>query len=129
MPRLRLVHGGCRFEWLNATVEREALSLLDVADTDARYELRALLDRLETGRLRPSLDYKHISRQSEIFELRLEASRPRLRLYFAERRSVDAVLAAGLLLAVKPSGDVSGQRRQQNTDIDVAAARWRQSAP
>lgn len=123
---LRVVCGGCQFAWLCPPVEAEAKAVLDL-DTDARYELAPLIDRLERGTLRTSRDghrFKMVEDEPWLFELTLNTTKPRLRLYFVEQGGVEGARATGLLLIPKPTGTVDQQRQRQNRDARVAYRRF-----
>jgi hypothetical protein len=125
LRHLRLVRGGCRFAWFDGAVDREALAVLAL-DPGARYELAPLIARLEQGTLSTTRDGRRIRRveaEPWLFELTLNTTSPRLRLYFVEEGGPAGARALGLLLAPKPTGTVEEQRRRQNADIDRAYAR------
>lgn len=125
--RLRSIGTGCTFEWVSDEAAEEAEVLLD-ADPFARAELNPLIDRLKRGTLRVNKDYKQfkvVEDEPPLFELTIDSTRPRLRLYFIEFSQVDGVHAIGLMLARKPSGAPDEQRRQQNHDAAAAYARRR----
>ncbi|WP_278234767.1 hypothetical protein [Isoptericola sp. AK164] len=122
---LRSVGVGCVFGWVNDEAEAEAEALLEL-DPMARSELRPLIRRLEQGRLRRNKDYKQFQMVVDepwLYELTLDTTRPRLRLYLVEESHDDGVHAVGLMLAVKPTGDRNAQRERQNRDAAAAYAR------
>jgi len=123
---LRLVGGGCRFEWLCPPVEAEAKAVLNL-DPDARFELAPLIERLERGALRTSKDghrFQMVENEPWLFELTLNTTKPRLRLYFVEQSKVDGARAIGLMLTPKPTGTVDEQRARQNLDARIAYRRF-----
>lgn len=119
---LRLLQGGCSWEWISDEAKAEAIARLS-SDPFAAVEVHALIARLVRGALRRGRDYKEITREDELFELRIETTSPPLRLYFAERVRNGKLVAVGLLLAPKPAGTHDEQRPVQNRDIAEAVAR------
>lgn len=122
-PVLRVVAGGCQFQWVTAAARAEAIAQLASCDPEAVFELDALIGRLEAGGLRANTDFKRMQTSPTVLELRLESTRPRLRLYFAEWSTDGGACAVGLLLARKPGGAVAEQRAAQNAQIEEARVR------
>lgn len=123
--RLTSVGAGCTFDWVSDEVADEARAVLAL-DRLAVPDLNALIDLLRRGVLRSGRDYKQMQRVTDdppVFELRVETTRPKLRLYFIEESHHDGVHALGLLLACKPLGTLDAVRIQQNEDVDRAKAR------
>ena len=124
---LRSIGVGCRFDWVSEDAEEEADGLLD-QDPMARGDLQPLIARMKQGKLRKGKEYKQfqmVKDEPPLYELTLDTTRPRLRLYFIEESHEDGVHAIGLLLAEKPTGTPDEQRNKQNSDAARAYARRR----
>lgn len=122
---LRSVGTGCTFTWVSKEAADEARVLLE-RDLYARAQLAALVERLERDTLRKGKDYRQIQSVDDdppLYELKLDTTRPALRLYFIEESHGDEVKSSGLLLAPKPPGTPDEQRVAQNEDIVKANAR------
>lgn len=127
-PRLLSIPGGCTFVWVSPAADAEAVALVARFPTIDGAHLDAMVDMLVTGKLRPKIgrakgDYDLMTLHP-IYELRIETTFPKLRLYFVERNGGHGLLAVGLLLATKPPGNADEQRRRQNEDIVEAWGRF-----